>query len=913
MSNSSSFDEIFISNQETLEELAWSLEAEVGHFTLFLAHCNYTGWHEFLIEKLCETTNLNIELLRVQPQEKTLLNRIQDEMQRQSPDVLMILGLEGVIDREGLLSRANQVRENFPQHFSFPVVFWVNDEVIETLQRSAPDLESWATTIRFEIAPTTLKRELQQQLDDLFELLLAWGDRIFTQPLPLEEVLTLSLEELQAAQQDLQHHLDPTLEAGLQFALALMAYRRQNLETALTYYRHSLTIWQQFPNPAQQAVVLFYLGVCGLYQARVNSAMAQESLEQAQRDFEQCLQVCEDAGQLDWVARFINPLGEVLQTLEAWDDLAIIAQHSLALQQQHNDSVRLAKALGYLANVALQNQEYQKAKAQAQQGLEILGTVTSTLQQPHLYLLLAKAEIQLGETEAAISNLEKAKQLGSYHQLQPYLEILKTLRGVYFQQKQYFKAFETKIEQQWLEQQCGLRAFVGAGRIRPGRIARANLASIVTPETVAQEIAAFGWTQKVEALRDRIGRNDSKLTVLHGPSGVGKSSLIEAGLVPDLLQKPIGTRTVLAVVMRVYGDWVAELGRLLVWMVDQPVDAPACALPLNTTDDILSQVRQNAENNQLTVLIFDQFEEFFFVNSNPTQWREFFEFIGQCLEILPVKVILSLREDYIHFLLECNRLQSLKAVGNDILSKNVLYRLGDLSQGEARQIIEELTQRANFPLESQLIEQLVKDLANDAEEVRPIELQIVGAQLQAEQITTLAEYQKEGNKTELVKRYLGAVVADCGEENQQLANFVLYLLTDEQGTRPLKTHDQLQQELTILFQTLAVQEKSDTQTLDLVLKILVGSGLVLLLPEKPEDRYQLVHDYLADFIRQQQKPLREQLVQEREQRQKAEASLNQLEQQQQHAKAELAKTQKQSRRIKKVMTAVTALSVGFIL
>ena len=38
----------------------------------------------------------------------------------------------------------------------------------------------------------------------------------------------------------------------------------------------------------------------------------------------------------------------------------------------------------------------------------------------------------------------------------------------------------------------------------------------------------------------------------------------------------------------------------------------------------------------------------------------------------------------------------------------------------------------------------------------------------------------------------------------------------------------------------------------MILNIFVASGLVLLLPESPEDRYQLVHDYLVEFIRQQQ-------------------------------------------------------------
>jgi hypothetical protein len=130
--------------------------------------------------------------------------------------------------------------------------------------------------------------------------------------------------------------------------------------------------------------------------------------------------------------------------------------------------------------------------------------------------------------------------------------------------------------------------------------------------------------------------------------------------------------------------------------------------------------------------------------------------------------------------------------------------------------------------------------------VRPIELQVVGAQLQAENITTLPQYHDYGPepKQELVKRYLNELVADCGAENKQMAELVLFLLTDEKGTRPLKTRAELEKEL----QALTASSVESKHSLDLVLQIFVDSGLVFLLPESPADRYQLVHDYLATFI-----------------------------------------------------------------
>ena len=313
-----------------------------------------------------------------------------------------------------------------------------------------------------------------------------------------------------------------------------------------------------------------------------------------------------------------------------------------------------------------------------------------------------------------------------------------------------------------------------------------------------------------------------------------------------------------------------------VLIFDQPDIANNLSVTSVTTSAaaILEQLRQTEQRNLRPVLIFDQFEEFFFVETEPAQRRQFFEFLGQCLNILPVKVILSLREDYLHYLLKCNRLPGISIIDIDILSKRVLYELGNFSPDDAKSIIQQLTERSHFHLEPALIDELVKDLAGNLEEVRPIELQVVGAQLQTDNITTLAEYEQRGPKEELVKRYLAEVVEDCGTENQQIAEFLLYLLTDEKGTRPLKTRAELEQDL----QALVTGLTTEASKLDLVLQIFVKSGIVVLLPENPADRYQLVHDYIAEFIRQQQEPkltaLMAELEKERQQRKLSDQKLN---------------------------------------
>ncbi|MFP4123873.1 MAG: WD40 repeat domain-containing protein [Coleofasciculus sp.] len=284
----------------------------------------------------------------------------------------------------------------------------------------------------------------------------------------------------------------------------------------------------------------------------------------------------------------------------------------------------------------------------------------------------------------------------------------------------------------------------------------------------------------------------------------------------------------------------------------------------STRSTILNQLHQNEHSQLLTVLIFDQFEEFFFDHKDPASRREFYEFLHECVKIPYVKVILSLREDYIYYLLELNRTNPLTNIDKN--HEHILYYLGNFSAADAKSVIQSLTARSPVPFEQDLVDQLVQDLAKDLGEVRPIELQIVGYQLETEKITTLKEYRKYQSKEELVEAFLADVVQDCGSGNEQVAKLVLYLLTDENNTRPLKTRADLELELEV-----------KSTTLDLVLEVLVESGIVLRVPAIPDDRYQLVHDYLVLFVRHQQSErLIKELEKEREQRKLTEAKLNQV-------------------------------------
>jgi WD40 repeat protein/tetratricopeptide (TPR) repeat protein len=878
-------EEILI-NDRALNKLVRAITLSQGNFSLILARCNYGQLRDQAVQQLKVQCSVEIRELHLSPSTKTLYTTIQADLGEEKPAALMIFGLEQVAEIEQVLISTNQVREEFRKNFPFPIVLWVNDDKLKRIIQLMPDFKSWTgNSIKFEIAPTDLAQSLNQSLSELFTAILNVGEGKF---LKLEMLHPKGADlscELESALIDLQsaNSVD-RLQASLQFWAGREADLRGEKAQAKADYKQSIAFWQAqiatdglSPDDwACYGCVLFHLGLWWRQYATQHRSEYQIACLQAQNFYQQSLAAFEKTERPELVARFINTLGEVLTRLGQWDELVTVAQRSIKLHQTYLEPIRLAYAHALLAEVALQRQDWGQLKEQAELALQTnelpsISTIDWTddrAQRRNFYLLLlAEAQRHLNQVPDAIANLETA-QASFNPQYDPtvYIRILATLRSLYFEQGNYLQAFETKQEQRSIEQQYGLRAFVGAGRLQSRRqVINPGLAAIDAKAAVTQEIAASGRLIDVNRLLERIGRTDHKLTVIYGQSGVGKSSLVQAGLVPALKQRAIDARDVVPVLLQVYTDWSQSLSDRL---AESLAEVHGLSLPLflDSMAAFVGEIQKNGDKNLLTVLIFDQFEEFFFAYKDPAQRRPFFEFLRDCLNVPYVKVILSLREDYLHYLLECNRLTHLDVIDNNILDKKILYHLGNFSPEDGRTVIQSLTDACQFNLEPALLDELVRDLAGDLNEVRPIELQVVGAQMQTEQVTTLAQYLADGPKESFVGRFLEEVIADCGTSNVQFAKIILYLLTDDNLTRPLKTRAELESELLI-----------SAERLDLILNILVKSGLVFQVPGFPADRYQLVHDYLVLFVRQQQAAgLVAELEKEREQRKLTEEKLNQV-------------------------------------
>ena len=879
--------------QDSLAELSWIIEISQGEFSLILAKCNYSAWRERMAQGLREIYPGKIREIVLERSVQKLYATIRKELAEEEPPAVMVFGLESVEGIEQLLTSMNSVREEFRKHCRFPLVLWTTDEIARLFLRLAPDIESWSTRIELNLSTSNLIDWVRGTVNEVFAEVLEMGATRFMNSTPLDKKSSSRCEELAVALRDLQNrsvNLDPELEASVEFVLGRDSGCSPG--ASLAHYERSLALWPENASPEKRGCVLYYLGAWWrTYATQHRNSDRESAWQSAQAYFQKSIEVFGSEGRKDLTAKFINAWGDALEKLEMWDELERVGKQAKTLHETYQNPFRLARAYSFLTEAALGKSAWRKAEQFALEAIAISMETspdtritglpktkvglewTRSFNQSSYWFALARSQKELGSLEESQSNLEKAlANTTPNYEPELYIRILQELRDCYFKQEQYLEAFDKKQKQRSIEQQFGFRPFIGAGRLRPSQQVTHPTAAGAPEERVAPEIAYSGRQEDVNRLVERIGRNDRKLTVIYGPSGVGKSSILQAGLIPALKQKPIGSRDVFPVRQRVYTDWVGELalslnaakqtdksestdstGDLLEYqqslepLEPEPKAASESVTTNATVAAIIEKLRENAESNLLTAIVFDQFEEFFFVCTELKERLVFYKFLQECLDVPFLKVILVLREDYLHYLLECNRLADLEAINNNILDKNILYYLGNFSREDAKLTLQSLTKKTRFSLEAELIDELVRDLAGELGEVRPIELQMVGAQLQTENISTMAQYRALGTKEALVERYLAEVVRDCGPDNERAAQLVLYFLTDENNTRPLKSRAELVKDVP----SLAAYLPAETEKFDLVLKILVASGLVMEILESPAKRYQLVHDYLVGFIRHQ--------------------------------------------------------------
>ena len=313
-----------------------------------------------------------------------------------------------------------------------------------------------------------------------------------------------------------------------------------------------------------------------------------------------------------------------------------------------------------------------------------------------------------------------------------------------------------------------------------------------------------------------------RLTVCFGPSGVGKTSVLQAGLMPRLRGQGF-----LPIYIRPGADPI--------WAIRQATlcqDVPSVGDQARL-DALLSSLAQRRQRT--VVLLLDQLEETFTLPGAETPNR-LAEELANCLRLpdASVHIVLSLREDFLA------HLHTLRPCLPDIFAHR--YRLRPLTQEEAREAIEEPARLFGLRYEAALTEQLLKDLNCDNGFVEPTDLQIACDALYRDLVSTgdktfrLARYYALGGVERLLSDHLESVVESEASPHQVRA--VLKAMVTAHGARTMLPSREI-------ARLAGLEEET---TIEILRQLDRSHRLVRLSEQQGEARYELVHEVLCPRI-----------------------------------------------------------------
>jgi formylglycine-generating enzyme required for sulfatase activity/DNA-binding HxlR family transcriptional regulator len=330
---------------------------------------------------------------------------------------------------------------------------------------------------------------------------------------------------------------------------------------------------------------------------------------------------------------------------------------------------------------------------------------------------------------------------------------------------------------------------------------------------------------------------NSRLTVLHGRSGAGKTSLLNAGLFPRLIHDG---RLPVYVRIRAHEDPTLSIKQAL---------APASAGPRPQLLEELSlqeflglvSTYLSRQTNEL-VVILDQFEEFLVSLFAPDLRRPFIEALGRCYEdkSLSVRFIVALRRERLW------ELDEFEEAIPHILDNR--YGLSSMSDSEVIEVITRPVSQKGVSFEPALLERLLKDLKLadlDQPEIELTHLQIVCAILydslpEGENVIAVSQYQALGGIERILANYLNDTLLALPPELHVTARNILKELVSSTATNRILSVNILQRRV-----------PQDPRLLEEVLDRLVDKRLVRRQdsPNVPDAvEYELPHTYLAEEI-----------------------------------------------------------------
>jgi formylglycine-generating enzyme required for sulfatase activity len=360
----------------------------------------------------------------------------------------------------------------------------------------------------------------------------------------------------------------------------------------------------------------------------------------------------------------------------------------------------------------------------------------------------------------------------------------------------------------------------------------------------------FGRDEEVHHLVQRILAH--RLIVLFGQSGVGKTSLINAAVIPRLEEAGYTS-----LYLRVLREPAASI-KQAVLQLGQDTTPPSSILHFPSSD-LCSFLERNLSSESHLVIFLDQFEEFFIRLGKATR-AAFAEELAACLgsdpalsgtKGLDLRFVLSLRDDYLA------RLHSLSArLPEDILLNR--FCLENLNAEKARLAITQPAQAFKLRYEDELLKTLLDDLQQEGD-VEPPQLQIVCHKLYESLVDsgqwvegsgrsglfTLQSYKELGGAEGILASYLDDALAGLPDDaaRERAWDILKSMIMIEETRAALVAQEMSQGKIA---DNLGLGEDEVEE----VLAYLRDRRLIRWLPAESEEEkvFELAHEYMVNKI-----------------------------------------------------------------
>ena len=287
----------------------------------------------------------------------------------------------------------------------------------------------------------------------------------------------------------------------------------------------------------------------------------------------------------------------------------------------------------------------------------------------------------------------------------------------------------------------------------------------------------FGREAEVAQLWRKI--TTRRLLAVIGPSGVGKSSLLRAGL---LTATPDGWS---ALICQPGEAPFPSLARTLAPHFEGDPEALAEIFGVTDEEAAFALVCRWRQQHMKTLLVVDQFEELFTQNSLDVQNR-FAAFLGRVAHDADVHVLLSMRDDFIY---RCHEHEALRPVFADLTA------IAQPSRESLSRAVSEPAHRCGFSFDDDaLVDEMVQDVAKERAAL-PL-MAFTAARMWEERdreqrMLTRAAYEEIGGVHGALARHAEATIAAIGGARLSILKEIFRNLVTAQGTRATRELSEL--------------------------------------------------------------------------------------------------------------------------